>query len=337
VPRQRRVLLLCPTFHGYGVSIGEALGRLGYLVHTHRYDDFSGARRKLHNKLVYELPDRRGGDGGAARFRAAATRTAVALLEEVRPDIVVAIKADVIGPEFWQRVRDARLPHLLWLYDELRRMRHGPDSLRDFPAVASYSRLDVAALEAAGLSAHYLPNGFDHTIAFTPVPSDEVVFVGARYPDRVRLLEHLASSGVATRAYGRQWSHHPVDRLRTWDLRRPDLPHGRDLDRGEAYGRLAGAVAALNSHTDQDGFTMRTFEAPGVGGLQLIDRPDVDEFFEPGKEVLVFRSDDELVDLCRRAAADRAWGRRIAERGRARTLAEHTFDHRAVAMEQMWA
>lgn len=331
------VLLLTPTFHGYGLSIGQALERRGYRVIIHHYDELVGARRKIMNKVRVELPDLRGGERGATRFRTTATRTAIHILEDVRPDIVIGIKADAIGPEFWQRVRRARLPHLLWLYDELRRMNQRPEVFEEFPAVASYSRLDVAALETTGVPAHYLPNGFDQTISFSPVPSDEVVFVGARYPDRVRLLRLLASSAVPVRAYGRQWSHHPVDRLRTWDLKRPNVPHGRDLERGEAYGHLAGAVAALNSHTDQDGFTMRTFEAPGVGALQLIDRPDVEEFYEPGQEVLVFRSDEELIDLSRRAAADPTWARAIAERGRARTLAEHTFDHRVASMEQMWA
>ena len=45
--------------------------------------------------------------------------------------------------------------------------------------------------------------------------------------------------------------------------RLPDVPSARGVDRAQAYGLTAGAVASLNSHTDQDGFTMRTFELPG--------------------------------------------------------------------------
>jgi spore maturation protein CgeB len=115
------------------------------------------------------------------------------------------------------------------------------------------------------------------------------------------------------------------------------VPSARGVDRPTAYGLTAGAVAALNSHTDQDGFTMRTFELPGTGSLQLIDRPDVETLYEPDREVLVFADVDELAALCERARADRGWARGIAERGQARTLAEHTFDHRVPLLEDAGA
>ena len=146
----------------------------------------------------------------------------------------------------------------------------------------------------------------------------------------------LHRSGTPVRAYGRDWSSHPVDRLRTWRFHSPRVPAGRDVARGTAYGITGGAVAALNSHTDQDGFTMRTYEIPGSGGLQMIDRPDVDQIYDPGTEVLVFSSDDELVELSRKAFADRGWAARIAERGQRRTLASHTFDHRVPILESAW-
>ena len=168
------------------------------------------------------------------------------------------------------------------------------------------------------------------------MPSDEVVFVGARYPGREALLTDLATSGVPVRAYGRDWSGHPVDRLRTWRLRQPPVPHGRDLPRADAYAVMAGARATLNVHGDQDGFTMRTFEACGVGALQLVDRADVSRHYEPGVELAVFGSPEEAAELARRAATDRPWADGLRAAGRARTLAEHTFVHRARDLEALW-
>lgn len=66
---------------------------------------------------------------------------------------------------------------------------------------------------------------------------------------------------------------------------------------------LAGAAAALNIHGDQDGFTMRTFEACGVGGLQLIDRADVTEARPPREHLEVFGGPAELTALAHRGAA----------------------------------
>ena len=76
---------------------------------------------------------------------------------------------------------------------------------------------------------------------------------------------------------------------------------------------------------------------PGMGGLQLVDRDDVAEFYEPGTEVLVFHDADELVELGRRIVADPAWGTSIREAGRRRSHAEHTFAHRARMAQEWWA
>ena len=138
------------------------------------------------------------------------------------------------------------------------------------------------------------------------------------------------------KAYGRAWSKHWWDRARTWSWHRPAIPSGRDLDRSHAYGVMAGARASLNLHGDQDGFTMRTFEACGVGGLQIVDRADVDSLYDPGSELLVFNSTQELVELAERAGTEPQWAQAIAQAGRKRTLAEHTFAHRVQALEARW-
>jgi spore maturation protein CgeB len=138
------------------------------------------------------------------------------------------------------------------------------------------------------------------------------------------------------RAYGRDWSRHPVDRLRSWNWRRPAVPAERDIDRLAAYEVMAESAATLNLHADQDGFTMRTFEACGVGAVQLIDRTDLDGLYDDGTELASWRSVGELVELCRRARVDRVWTDGLRERGRARTLAEHTFDHRVAVLEELW-
>ena len=163
-----------------------------------------------------------------------------------------------------------------------------------------------------------------------------MVFVGARYASRERILTMLDQAQVPVRAFGRDWSTHPVDRLRTWDWRRPDVPRGRDLTRDDAYREMAAGLATLNIHGDQDGLTMRTFEASGVGGLQLVDRSDLGGLYEPGTELLTWETDDELVELCRRAAHDVDWADRIRQAGRRRTLAEHTFDHRVAVLAGAW-
>ena len=334
-----RLLLVSPVFHGYSHSIAAAFERLGHEVTVFHYDARSRLDRLWHKASV-ELPARVSGGSGAG---AAGTITAraVSVLREVRPDRVLVVKGDVLGDAFYDELDGTagrpRVGRVLWLYDELRRARHSHETLAHYDGVASYSPVDTAALTADGLPCRHVPLAYD--TAFDPPPAPrtvETVFVGARYPARERIIEHLYRAGVPVRAYGRDWSTHPYDRGRTWSWRRPQVPVGRDLPRREAYAVMAAAASTLNVHGDQDGFTMRTFEACGVGAVQLIDRADVSALYEPDREVAVFASEDELVELAQRAVADRVWADGLRAAGRARTLAEHTFDHRARDLEQLW-
>lgn len=335
--RKPKLLLISPSFHGYDESIGRAFSDVGYNVVIHRYDAFDGVRAKLRNKLVHELPGRVGVDSSASAGRWATDRT-LRTLREVCPDRLVVIKGDILGPSFWSEVEDLAVPRILWLYDDLSRHRFSMDFLRGIGPVVSYSREEAALLRSEGVNASFLANAFDPQLVEPAVQRrDEVVFVGSKYPNRVDLLSGLVKAGIPVRAYGRQWSHHPFDRLRTWELSRPDIPAERDVPLAEAYQIQAAAAAAVNIHGLQSGLSMRTFEVPGMGGLQLVDRPDVAEFYDIGTETLVFSSLEELQEQSEKALADRGWAKRIREAGRRRSLAEHTFAHRIAVLEELWA
>ncbi|WOP20110.1 glycosyltransferase [Raineyella sp. LH-20] len=331
-----RVLLVTPAFHGYWRSVIGALRRLGHEATAFRYDELATGTAKLHHKLRYELPTRVGLQGSSA-LTASHTTAAAAAVREARPDVVLTIKGDTLTEEYWDAIDTVGARSLLWLYDEYRRTRWTDERLRRVGPIASYSHLDVAALADRGFTTHFLANAYDPAAALIPHPVPAVTFVGARYANREELLTQLAAAGVPVRAYGRDWSHHPIDRLRTWQWHRPALAAGRDVPLAEAWGIMAGSTATVNMHHDQDGFTMRTFEACGVGAVQLLDRPDVTEFYEPGREVAVFTSPEEAIELSQRAAVDTAWASGLREQARRRTLAEHTFDHRMREVEQWWA
>lgn len=332
-----RVLVVTPAFHGYWRSITAALQRLGHEVSTLRYDELPTPRAKIKHKLRHELPGRLGVTDTEASLVRNQTHQATAAVREHRPDVVLTIKGDTLTDDYWDAITAVGARSLLWLYDEFRRTKWTDERLRQVGPIASYSHFDVAALAERGFETHFLANAYDPTAALVPHPVQAVTFVGARYPNREALLTALAAAEIPVRAFGRDWSHHPIDRLRTWGWHRPALAAGRDVPLAEAWGIMAGSPATVNMHHDQDGFTMRTFEACGVGAVQLLDRPDVTEFYDPGSEVAVFTSQEEAIELARRATVDTAWARGLRERARRRTLADHTFDHRMRQVEQWWA
>lgn len=333
-----RLLIVTPSFHDYASAIAAAFSTQGFATRLCLYDRFATPAQKAWNKVRFELPEKFGKDTTAARAAQASAR-AIEAVRDSRPDVVLVIKGDVLHEAFWDALDDGGIPNVLWLYDELRRTRWDTDRLHRPGAVASYSSDDVSTLQAAGLDAMHVPLGFDHLLDI-PAPTAghhaEVTFIGARYPNRQALLEALAAAGTPVRAFGRDWSHALPDRVRTWGAERPDLPAGRDLARAAAYATMRDSLATLNVHGDQDGFTMRTFEAAGVGAVQLVDRTDVSQYYEPGSEVITFTGPDELVEQVQRLKSDYAAAASIRDAARSRTLAEHTLAHRTAQLAQGW-
>jgi spore maturation protein CgeB len=106
---------------------------------------------------------------------------------------------------------------------------------------------------------------------------------------------------------------------------------------GEAWGiemfrLLASARTVLNRHIADAGEyanNMRLYEATGVGSLLVTDaKTNLSDLFEPGSEVVTYRTADELVAQVRDYLADDAGRHHIAAAGQARTLRDHTYEVR---------
>ncbi|UEJ81137.1 glycosyltransferase [Brachybacterium halotolerans subsp. kimchii] len=341
-PRAPRLLLVSPAFHGYWHSIASAFARDGNDVTVHRYDAYDTLGDKTRLKATVELPERLAvgplRPAGSARRRAETARLtdrAIAALRETRPDRVVIIKGDGLDERFWDAL--GATPRILWLYDDLHRHEYTPDFLRQVGPVVEYARSEAEMLRARGVDAHFVPNAFDpHRASDTGARRPEIAFIGAGYENRRRILTGLAAQGLPVRAWGRDFSRHPLDRARTFSWSRPPLEASREVPLERAYQIHAESAAEVAVHGLQNGHAMRTFEIPGMGGVQLVDREDVAEFYDVGTEVALWHDEDELAELCRRALSDPAWARGLREAGRRRTLAEHTFDHRIREVDALW-
>lgn len=332
----RRLLIISPSFHGYWRSIEDGFTQLGYDAQTHCFDSAPRWEKAL-NKLRYELVAKVRGKQ-AHLSPETVSRRAIDAIRTAQPDVILVIRGDDFTEDFWNVVLNGPARHGLWIYDEMRRMRFAPGQVEQLGPLATYSKHDQAQLASNGVEAIHVLNAYDPNRSLRAARlQNEFTFVGARFEKRERLLSNMVQHSLPVRAYGRDWSSHPIDRLRTWRWKTPSLPNHRDIPLSEAWAVMRDSLGTINIHGDQDGFTMRTFEACGVGGVQLIDRPDVTELFEPDKEVLVFSTPDELVDKAQRVLADPIRMAKLREAAAKRAAAEHTFKHRAQVLEQLWA
>lgn len=79
----------------------------------------------------------------------------------------------------------------------------------------------------------------------------------------------------------------------------------------------------------------RVFDVPACGAFLLTDhRRQLEDLFEPGREVACFREPAEIEGLVERFLAAPQERRRIAEAARRRVLSEHTYDRRITALIQ---
>jgi len=102
------------------------------------------------------------------------------------------------------------------------------------------------------------------------------------------------------------------------------------------YGSAGWQLNATRADMVAAGWSpsVRLFEAAACGAAMISDPwPGLDQFFTPGREILLPSSTDEVVEILRATHDDDR--RAIGLAARARVLAEHTAEHRAEELEAL--
>jgi hypothetical protein len=253
----------------------------------------------------------------------------LAQIEEFRPDLVLNQDIFHVDTALARRIKGIGNPILIgqvgllpsrgedWtVYDLM--ISQLPSVVRSFRALGVRSEVSHLAFEPAILDA--LPGA--------PAADVDVSFVGTVSADhRQRIALLLAVAGRYN--------------LKLWGNLPQAIPASSPLHRcfqGEVWGAdmyevLRRSRITLNSHIDlagREAGNMRLFEATGVGAFLLTDFKDnLDTLFAPDREVAVWRSTDDCLKAIDRHLGDDKSREEIARAGQARTMAQHTYRHRA--------
>jgi spore maturation protein CgeB len=256
----------------------------------------------------------------------------LAQIEEFRPDLVLNQDIFYADTRLMRRVKSLGHPILVgqlgiepsrgedWtVYDLM---------ISQLPATVEFFRALGVRAEVSHLA--FEPSVLD-ALPAAPTPDVDVSFVGtisADHRQRIGLLE-----AVARRHDLKLWGNLPRS-----------LPAASPLHRcfqGEVWGAdmyqvLQRSRITLNSHIDfagREAGNMRLFEATGVGTFLLTDFKDnLDTLFAPDREVAVWRSIDDCLKVIDHHLGDNSGRAAIAHAGQARTMAQHTFRHRAIEL-----
>jgi hypothetical protein len=176
-----------------------------------------------------------------------------------------------------------------------------------------------------------LPFGFDLTLELfekcDKIP--EVVktcFLGSADQGRASFINDLANTGIEIDVFGSNWSKY----IRSQKVRFFPAIYGEEFWMTLRKYRIQLNLMRAHNPTSHN---MRTFEVPGVGGIQLAPyTPDHSSYFEAGKEIFLFRDREECINqISKLLAMPTESAARIRASARSRSiLSKYTYKDRAL-------
>jgi spore maturation protein CgeB len=311
---------LMDTFFGTADAYSYYLGQLGHAAHevVVNCEPLQKAWAREHGVRV--------GTFGGIRRRARLDDIVAAQVEDFGPDVLYVQNLSVLDADLLRRLGAGRL-----VVGQIASELPSERQLRAFDLILTSFPHYVERLRALGVSSEYFRIGFDPRILerIRPQPRDlDIAFIGS-----LGRSQHGAGNTIIERAAARL-------PLEVWGSGVAEWPRSSPLwsrYRGEAWGTemfalLARAKVVLNRHIDvaEDyANNMRLYEATGMGALLLTDaKRNLGELFEPEREVLAYRDEDELIEQTVYCLEHEDEREKVAAAGHARTMSEHTYAHR---------
>src|SRR5258706_4881066 len=246
--------------------------------------------------------------GGTSDAEAVAARL-LAAVESARPDLFVTLFGVNVADRVLAAVRARGAASANWWLNDPFQFERSAGILPAYDFAFTNARYSVEAYAARGIrNVHFLPTACEpsvHRPLAARTPACDISFAGDWSAMREQIVAALAGRGVDIRIFG-PWR-------RKLDRRSPlrsRLEHGFFTPQRMAE-IFAASKATLNIHTWRGrfdyGLNPRVFEAAACGVPQLVDhKRELDELFDANERasLLVYRSDEELLQQCRRKDLD---------------------------------
>jgi len=173
----------------------------------------------------------------------------------------------------------------------------------------------------------YLPLACNPHYFTTQLPLKQrdtrLLFVACGSPHREAILKQFNKTALVI---GPKWNKRNFDATpHIVQLKRRILP----ARLAQYYGSHLAVINILNEGNVINNLSQRSFEPCAAGSIVVNEHTvDLERCFEIGKETLSFSNGEELNENFDRILADSKFAKNIAQAGKKRVLAEHTFAHR---------
>ncbi len=336
-----RILNVLPMYGG-SLPVGRycttALRQLGHTVEVFEAPEFYGAFCALKSQRI--SVERLAGLENS--FLQIVSQTILAKVESFAPDLVLAQAQAPLSRQALQRLRRDKVATAMWFVEDFRVFPYWKAFARHYDVFAVIQKAPFFDLlrELGQENALYLPLAadpdFHAPLELSPVDrrryGADLAFLGAGYPNRLAAFRQLTAMNF--KIWGNDW---PPDPILALCMQRP----GERISPEEAVKIFNASKINVNLHSsvkaeplvsNGDFVNPRTFELASCGAFQLVDkRTLLGELFST-QEVAVFEDMPEMLESIQHYLARPEKRRIMAERARARVLAEHTYVHRMHAL-----
>ncbi len=255
----------------------------------------------------------------------------LALIETVRrekPDVLLAVQHLEIWMEtldFLRATSDVALVNWTtddsWKYEQFSRYIG-----RHYDAMTTTYRLVLPKYRRDGIPNVLLTQWAASTEHLRePLPANkciyQVSFVGAAHGNRRERIAALREKGIEVTCFGHGWE--------SGSVAADDIP--------EIMRQSVISLNFANSAWSWDGafprrlnqLKARVFEVTGAGGFLLTEgADDLERYFTPGREIVVFSDERDLIEKVRFYLAHPEERNRIARAGHDRVRRQHTYERR---------
>ncbi|WP_091163705.1 glycosyltransferase [Paenibacillus sp. 1_12] len=269
------------------------------------------------------------------------------IAQTMKPDLVLVFNGmDYVSTETIQLLRQRGHRTAVWFTDDPYYADLSGGIALNYDIVFTQELSCVEYYRGLGCpKVHFIPLAVStHSYKPQRVASEfhnEICFLGSGYRNRIALFDAIAPllASKKTLIAGRWW-----ERLEQYSLLQPFIRGDAAwLTSEDTVNCYAGAKIVINCHRafDDDEINAnqrripaltpnpRTFEIGAVGTLQLVDaREGLATFYTPGEEIETFASPEELAHKIEYYLQHEEQRRRIALKGLARTVREHTYSSR---------
>lgn len=259
-----------------------------------------------------------------------------------RADLVWAVAQSPLTPSALDELKHEGIQTAFWFVEDYRLFLYWKEIAAHYDAIFTIQRNEFhEALKSVGArNIMYLPCAANPSVhrplLLEPSEMDRygspVSFVGAGYYNRQSLFSRMALPGL--KIWGNDWP-------KEWPGASLVQEDGRRVTVEETAKIYCATKVNLNLHSSPnheginphgDFVNPRTFEIASCGAFQIADqRGELADLFVPGDEIAVIRTPEEIPQVIQYYLSHEHERQEMAERARARVLAEHTYVHRMEA------